>query len=389
MNKMRWTAQSAQTTNTVSAPEVYTGFLSKGKASPLRNFVVLPHSRICYLLALLLLWTVPLCLCGCRKAAPVTGPDPTAATKRSCTIFIHAPGSLKTGVKSGKADTLDIFAYNPSNGYRIDSYSRIAYADEIQLTLTTGPKRLVVLSGLDTERLRYADIVSMESIRQVCGRLEEENPDHPLLSGTADIDAGVNPRAEITLEPLLTRIRVRSLAANFTGCSYEGAVVDSVRIYLTNVSSSCSILGRDSIHSEQFVNYGRWNETDIQSFASPEMLCDFLDGRLSATARSLNTCLYCYPNQNPEEAADTPFTRLVIECRINGERFYYPINIGRGTWKANGVAEGVARNKTYDFYISLRHLGSRDPDTVVELVAANVFLQAEAWEEMEEKYENF
>ena len=86
---------------------------------------------------------------------------------------------------------MDIFAYNPDNGYRIDSYSRIACADEIQLTLTTGPKRLVVLSGLDTKSLHYADIVSMDHLRQVCGRLEEEKPEHPLLSGLADIDASV------------------------------------------------------------------------------------------------------------------------------------------------------------------------------------------------------
>lgn len=347
------------------------------------------------MLALLLLWTVPLCLCGCRKAAPVTGPDFQAASKRSCTLRIHAPAAFAEGWKSGAngafgaADTLDIFAYNPDNGYRIDSYSRITCADEIQLTLTTGPKRLVVLSGLDTKRLHYADIVSMENLRQVCGRLEDENPEHPLLSGMADIDAGVNPRATITLEPLLSRIRVRSLAANFTGCSYEGAVVDSVRIYLTNVSASCSMLERDSIRALQFVNYGRWSETDVQGFASPKMLCDTVDGRLSASPRSLETCLYCYPNQNPDEAAGSPFTRLVIECRINGERFYYPINIGRGSWKASDVAEGVARNKSYDFSISLRHLGSRDPDTVVELVSAGIFIKVEDWEEEEDKYENF
>ena len=320
------------------------------------------------------------------------GPDFKAASKRSCTLRIHAPASFAEGWKSstaGTVDTLDIFAYNPDNGYRIDSYSRVACAEEIQLTLTTGPKRLVALSGLDTKRLRYADIVSMENLRQVSGRLEEEKPERPLLSGVVDINAGVNPRATITLEPLLTRIRVRSLAANFTGCSYEGAVVDSVRIYLTNVSCNCSILERDSIRARQFVNYGRWNETDIQDFASPQMLCDTVDGRLSASPRPLETCLYCYPNQNPDEAAGSPFTRLVIDCRINGERFYYPINIGRGSWKASGVAEGVARNKTYDFTISLRHLGSRDPDTVVEWVSAGIFLQAEDWEEKEDKYENF
>ena len=284
---------------------------------------------------------------------------------------------------------MDIFAYNPANGYRIDSYSRIAYAPEIQLTLTTGPKRLVVLYGVDTSRLGYTDIVSMEQLQQVCGRLEEEHPETPLLSGTADVDAGVNPRTSVTLTPLLTRIRVSRLTADFAGRSYEGALVDSIRIYLTNVSCRCSLLAEEGVRAQEFVNYGRWSEEDIRSFASPEMLCDTLDGTLTATPRSLTTCLYCYPNQNPEEAAGSPFTRLVVECRINGERFYYPLNIGRGTWKAAGLAEGISRGKTYDFDISLRHLGSRDPDTVVEWAAAGVFINIEEWEECNEKQEKY
>ncbi|MBP5538874.1 MAG: hypothetical protein J6X69_03440 [Bacteroidales bacterium] len=339
----------------------------------------------------LLLWTAPLCLCGCRKATPATGLDFEAATKRSCVLRLRAPSSLTEGYKGGESehDTLDIFAYDPENHCRIDSYSRIAYADEIRLTLTTGRKKLVVLCGVNTSRLRYADIVSMDHLQQVCGRLEEENPEKPLLSGTTEVDAGVNPRATVTLEPLLTRIRVSRLAADFSGCSYEGAVVDSVRIYLTNVSCRGSVLARDSIRAQDFVNYGRWSDGDIWSFASPGMLHDALEGNLTATPRSLATSLFCYPNQNPDEAAGSPFTRLVIECRINGERFYYPINIGRGSWKAAGMAEGVARGKIYDFDITLRHLGSRDPDTVVEWVSAGIFIKIEEWEEFNEKYEKF
>lgn len=346
-------------------------------------------SLFCYLLAILLL-AASLCLCGCRKAAPATGPDFEAATKCSFLLCLDGPASLTEGVKGGEAaDSVDIFAYNPANGYRIDSYSRIAFAPEIQLTLTTGPKRLVVLYGIDVSRLSYTDIVCLEQLQQVCGHLEAEDPAHPLLSGTADIDAGVNPRATVALEPLLTRIRVSRLAADFSGCSYEGAVVDSVRIYLTNVSCRCSLLAQDGVRAQEFVNYGRWSEADLRSFAAPEMLCDTLDGNLTATPRSLLTNLYCYPNQNSDELAGSPFTRLVVECRINGERFYYPLNIGRGTWKAAGLSEGVARGKTYDFTITLRHLGSRDPDTVVEWVSAGLFIKIEKWEELDEQYEKY
>lgn len=334
----------------------------------------------------LLLWTAPLCLCGCRKAAPVTGPDFEATPKRSCTLSLKAPYAPPSGFPT---DTLDIFAYDPANAYHIDSYSRIARGEQIQLTLTTGPKRLVILSGMDPERLSYNDIVSLDQLKECCGHLEEEDPEHPLLSGTADLDAGVNPHAEVCLTPLLTRIRIAHLAADFRDRSYAGAVVDSVSIYLTNVNCRCPLLGEDDIRAEQFCNCGRWSEEDMQGFASPSMLHTSVEGPIGPAPRAIGAVLYCYPNQNPREELGSPCTRIVVECRIDGERFYYPITIGYGNWQADGLAAGIARGKTYDIDITLRHLGSRDPDTVVAFDSAGIFIIKEDWEDLDEKYERF
>ncbi len=296
------------------------------------------------------------------------------------------PASRAAGIP---ADTLDIFAYDPANGYRIDSYSRIAGAQEIRLTLTTGPKRLVILSGMAPGRLTYNDIVTLEHLKKCCGRLEEEDPEHPLLSGMTDLDAGVDPRSEVCLTPLLTRIRISHLAADFTDRSYAGAVVDSVAIYLTNVNCRCPLLEGDGIRAEQFCNCGRWSDADLRRFVTPAMLRFNIEGRLGTSPRSIGSSLYCYPNQNPQEEIGSLFTRLVVECRIDGERFYYPVNIGHGDGEVAGAARGIARGKTYDFDITLRHLGSRDPDTVVELARTGIVIRTEEWENLEEKYERY
>ena len=303
---------------------------------------------------------------------------PPAAPKSSCLLHLRASAGTVE-------DSVDVFAYDPDRDNRIDSYSRIPLRQTAELTLTTGRKRLVVLAGMDVSTLTYADIATLESLGSVCARLEKENPLRPVLSGTVETEPGVRPRAELTLEPLMTRIHVASLRADFSGQPYAGAVLEHIRIYLTNVCCTCPLLEQDRHPSLQFCNYGRLDEEELLRFAQPSMLLCDVPGQIGATARSVDALLYCYPNQETQEGPGTPFTRLVIECLIGGERFYYPFNLGRTA----GYGEGVVRNRSYRMDITLRRLGSRDPDTVVEPQDVGILLQWEDWKEIEEKYESF
>ena len=377
MEKIRQTARPAHKADTASSQEDYAGFLSvRGESVPGTSAGAATLIHTCYMLALLS-WAVSLCLCGCRKM-PETGAMPPAAPKSSCLLRLEAPAGTAE-------DSVDVFAYNPDNDDRIDSYSRIPLRQTAELTLTTGRKRLVVLAGMDVSALTYADISTFESLGRVCARLEKEHPQRPILSGTVETEPGVRPQAALTLEALMTRIHIASLRADFSGQPYAGAVLDSVRIYLTNVCCTCPLLEQERHPSLQFCNYGRLDEEELQRFAQPSMLLWDVPGQIGADARPVDALLYCYPNREAQEGPGTPFTRLVIECVILGERFYYPFNLGRTA----GFGAGVVRNRTYRLDITLRRLGSRDPDTVVEPQDVGILLQREDWKEMEKKYEDF
>ncbi|MBP5398487.1 MAG: hypothetical protein J6Y32_07710 [Bacteroidales bacterium] len=322
-------------------------------------------------------------LCGCREVSPSETAFP-ASVECACTLRMHAPQA-----EDFADDSLCVFSYNPDNYDYIDSYSRLPYENDVRILLTAGRKKIAVLRGIAPSRITPEDFVTLEALERFCFQLEEEDPAHPFQSAFAELDARIQTVADLSLTPLLSRIRVKSLRADFSGQPYDGARVDSVRVYLTHVNCQCSVLAEEKVSAEVFCHQGFFSPEDNARLRHPEMLIHCLDGTLSPTARQTDLSLYCYPNQNGEEGLGSPYTRLVIECRIAGERFYYPLNVGRGYLKAEGLTEGIARGKSYDFDICLRHLGSRDPDTVLETGTVSVLLSVGPWTEKEERYEDF
>lgn len=286
-------------------------------------------------------------------------------------------------------DSLCVFSYNPDNYDYIDSYSSLAFDHNIRILLTAGSKKMAVIRGIGPSRIAPEDFITLDALEGFRFNLEEEDPAHPVQSAYAEVDARIQTRSELTLVPLLSRIRLKSLRADFSGQPYQGARVDSVRVYLTHVNCRCSVLAGEKVSAGVFCHQGYFSPEDNARFRHPEMLCQTLGGTLSATPRQTDIALYCYPNQNGEQAMGSPYTRLVIECRIDGERFYYPLNVGRGALNAPGSEEGIARGKSYDFDICLRHLGSRDPDTVLETGTVSVLVSVGNWTEKEERYEDF
>jgi hypothetical protein len=82
-----------------------------------------------------------------------------------------------------------------------------------------------------------------------------------------------------------------------------------------------------------------------------------------------------------EEGPGSPFTRLVIQGVLDGEVWYWPIDINRGEGRS---PEGIAGNCSYSFDIKLTRKGSADPDTAIKTESATIIMEVEKWEEKEE-----
>ena len=119
--------------------------------------------------------------------------------------------------------------------------------------------------------------------------------------------------------------------------------------------------------------------SDVNGFSAPESIFRDIGKEIGINTIKPAITLRCYPNEIEEESPGGSFTRIVIEGKVDGKTYYWPININR-----NNNGTGVNRNSRYIYDIRIRRLGSEDPDFAIEPEDADIKLEIEEWEEKEE-----
>jgi hypothetical protein len=111
-------------------------------------------------------------------------------------------------------------------------------------------------------------------------------------------------------------------------------------------------------------------------FTEPEMIMQKLGISIGNTTEQIQRSLYCYVNEPMEESIGSPITKLVIEGKIRGDTYYYPIKI-------NPQGGGIARGCRYNFDIVLTRAGVTDPDGELEEGDIEIIMEVEKWKEKE------
>ena len=194
----------------------------------------------------------------------------------------------------------------------------------------------------------------------------------------------------MTLEPLLTRIRVNSLCCDLHSTSYESESLKNVSVYLTNVCGRYPFFGPPPESPASILNYGKLSEEDVAGLAEPGMLhCGKIIPEVGTSAVFPDISLYCYPSSCSEESLGSPFTRLVIEGELAGRKTYYPIDINRPATSVSlsGVADGqgVMRNIIYSFDITLTRKGVPSPDIAIDSGDIRYRISLAPWETKDER----
>ena len=267
---------------------------------------------------------------------------------------------------------LDIFFFNDDALARLDAYQHIPWTGEstVRCASTAGAKRIVVLANEASDKLVWSDVHSYEGLRNHLSDLRKEDPEHPLMSGAASLPVGYDRKASIVLEPLLSRVELRSLRCDFSGRSYEGETMKEVKVYLINVSGSCETTREDSFPLTDVLNQGRLDDRLNEEMVHPEMLQQSLPSEVGTDVTTPGISLYCYPNGTLREGTGRPFTRLVVEGKIMGKTYYYPVNL-----------PGMERNTRYQIDLTLTRLGTTDPDVAAEGGMVTVRCEAAPWTE--------
>jgi len=277
-----------------------------------------------------------------------------------------------------KIRCLDIFFFNDDRLMRLDSYQRIENPSlnggELDASSRDGKKILVLLANSSDDRYGWSEINSYAGLGEIMSELGNDDPAFPVMSCEYRLKAGYDKSCISSLRPLMGKIHIASLSCDFHGTAYEGAALENVKIYLTNVSSRSPILNPDSTAARAFINSGRLVRTDLESFSSPGMIFQELSSPVGIGIIKSGVSLYCYPNDPGEEGIGTPRTRLVIEGQIDGRTYYYPLEAGR---EGGGIHSG----ESYRYDITITRRGTDSPETLANSGLMVVKNLVQEWEE--------
>ena len=349
--------------------KLFNGNITKGRPAILTYSTSLDtislHTAV---LAYTLLIIIMPAFCSCEESTPEN-------TENVRTFNVHKSYAV------GNSGSLDIFFFNDDNLRLLDSYQRLYSipSDYIEASSRAGDKILFAIAGSSMDP---GAIGRYDDLNGVSANLREENPESPVMTACTSVRAG-NGSITARLEPLLSEITVNSICCDFHKKPYAGQKLEDVRIYLTNARDMYPVSG-EGPGGGSFVNCGSLSEDDMKDPVLAGLLQASLEEDLGDNVVHPGIHLYCYPNKAEEESLGTPFTRLVIEGTLGGEKTYYPITISPDP-EPSGGSRGVGRNKSYAFDITICRRGVPSPDIPIEVGTVRCGFRVKEWKVMDER----
>ena len=244
---------------------------------------------------------------------------------------------------------------------------------------------MVIIANSSYSKKDWRHINSFEGLYEETALLEQESTGYHIMTSVLEISSADRHIYRADMERLSSGIRINSIRTDFSGREYDDEPLTDVKVYLTNVNASCMLLRHEGFRPELIVNPGFLDMSAVSGFKDTGIIYREIDEDIGEDAVYPDISLFCYPNDAVEETAGSPFTRLVIEGRIRGETYWYPITINRGDFgiASGGDGRGIGRNMMYSYDITIRRTGTKDPDIPVSLEDVTISCPVEPWEEID------
>ncbi len=305
--------------------------------------------------------------------------EPSAAEQAGCTTKMLLDSSHE------KIRTLDIFVFRNDRMQKLDCYQRFDDMDKWRNAIisSTGERIVTAIANSPYEKNDWIMLNSRSFLEGIILKLEEDSRDMTYMSAEAEVHAGkygLEGRGTLVMRPYSSEIVLNSISCDFTGKPYAGEKITEAKVYLTNVNAECGLLDNDEAPPRRIINSGGLCEDDLADFKDESIVIRDIGTDIGKIPLHPDIRLRCYQSNRPEETPGTPYTRLVIEGKISGRTYYWPININRDTENE----AGVWRNRRYMYDIKIRRKGSSDPDKPVSTSEINIIQEIKEWEEIQE-----
>lgn len=322
------------------------------------------------ILGILISSWLPATMTGCST------PEGIASGESSLTTIRMMESVSKTLPESG---TLDILIFNDDAHQMLDTYQAVRQTgcSTIKVSSTSGEKIFTILANSRRSKEDWMRFNSREVLMEECAYLEDERRDSLTMSGELRGRAGTP--SNVYMQRICSEIVLRSLRFELEEESMKNKMLTDVKVYLTNVNAEAPMISETPFIPRRLLNAGKLREEDMEQMSEPDLLSKEIERAIGADRIYPDIRFLCYPNEVEEEGTGAPFTRLVIEGKIDGIIYWWPLNINRGEG-----GRGISRNTQYIFDIDIRNPGHNDPDIPVELSESEIIMEVKEWEEREE-----
>lgn len=304
---------------------------------------------------------VVMCVACQEKIAQV---DDEPQKKVKLSVSVPLPETRTTGsVDESIVKNYQVFVYNVFDN--LESYLNADAGEELSLECTEGPKKVVVLVNAPA----ITQGSTLTSLKNTKAMLKENEDGGLLMEGlvSATITAS-KPSVSVPVSRMVSKIRLSHLETAFEMPQYQSQTFTVSSVYLINVPADKNYLLPAT--ADQWYNKMKYDPADVCTLIYDDM--GDVEVSASSPYETVNT-FYCFPNSYTQDSFATTWsgrrTRLVVEARLAGIRYYYPVTLP--------PLEG---NKVYDVSLTITRPGTSTPDAEVDKFAVGFDITIKGWE---------
>lgn len=286
--------------------------------------------------------------------------------KNNIELYVSAATVTKVADASPAAESkinrAILYVFDAATGLLNSSYSDTT--GHFSLTLADGRYDFAVLvNRTDPEPVGFADL------RQTVVSLGENRPGSFVMYGAAtDVDIISSRTLTLTARRLVSKVNYR-LAVDWENKAYRDREFVVKGAYMSNVAGD-ALLGGEWWEPQEWYNRMFHAQSASSDLLYGNESCVLEDGDALSSIHTF----YVLPNPCEDCHVQSVFTprctRLVVEARLDGETYYYPVTL-----------PGIEPNTAYEVNLTVRGPGMRHPeDESIAVGALDIAVRVCDWE---------
>jgi len=282
--------------------------------------------------------------------------------------IISKVSEIEGAYEDTNVDTLDIFIFKNDGNYPIDTYKHFTSEEltnlsDIPIRTTIGEKIICVIANSHISKSNLQNVKDYNTFITLFTDLKNENVENWSMYGEQKCKIEANSSISIGITRYVAKICLSKLNINFDNTPYQNSDY-TVKAYLTNIIGQKIIYNGENTNNILIYNKEK-KEDNATIFHNKNLIEDnlnFINNELDK-----EHYFFCYENLIDKETDNLQFTRLVIELSLEGNTYYYPININQKDYgyQDGYTHHGIEKNTEYTIELTIEHPGSSDPNTPI------------------------